>query len=574
MAVLVLVGGWLVGGVVQLGWAAAEARDARSEATALREAVDLTSVDDPGLVDRLDEAAASTRSAERRAESWWTIPWRLTPVVGRQVSSFRHLTDAGATSLEVVSDVVAEVRSITDDDLGDEAGRLTAMARVRDVTTDARVRIDAIELGPDQALLAPLAEARAAIDDDVAELATTVDTAARVTGALHEVLAGPSTYLVLAANNAQMHNGQGMFLSAGLLQADEGRLRLGEVRSVLDVPLPDEPVALPADLQARWGHAFDPNTDWRHLGMSHRFAPTAEVAAEMWRRATGTAVDGVIALDPVALAAVLAATGPVVVDGDEVSAETAVRELLIDQYEDLTTDGDPQQLQEQRRDRLGAIAAATFDRLRSGVDPVPLARHLADPIAARHLLVWSAHADHQRAWSAAGVDGELDEHSLLLSLVNRGGNKLDPYLEVRAHLDVSATADGAEATVRVVLTNTAPVGLPRHVQGPYDTDIVDEGEYLGVLTLTVPEVAGTPSVDGAERLAVSGVDGPTRVTGVWVRVDRGTTVERTFRFRLADGVDELRIAPSARVPATTWIVDRQRIVDDAATTVAVGAQGG
>ena len=101
---------------------------------------------------------------------------------------------------------------------------------------------------------------------------------------LAEFFEGPSDYLLFAANNAQMQNGQGMFLSAGVLHVEDGRMDLGPMESLAQVPDVVPPVPLDPDLAARWGW-LDPNHDLRHLGLSHRFPVTAQTATATLGRA-------------------------------------------------------------------------------------------------------------------------------------------------------------------------------------------------------------------------------------------------------------------------------------------------
>lgn len=565
--------GWVVVGAVQLGVAAREALDAADDLRLLRDRLDVADVvagDD--VVGELEAAGGRLEAAHGRLRSPWVAPWRRAPWVGRQVRAAEALAGTGAVSSMALAEVARATSAVARDDGSGAADRVSSLRRVAAVAGAAHARLGSTDLGPDEGLFGPLADARAEAVEARAEAVATLADAGAVAGALGDVLAGPSTYLVLAANNAQMQNGQGMFLSAGLLRAEDGRIHLDGMRSVNELPLPTAPVPLPEDLRARWGDVFDPNTDWRHLGMSHRFAPTAALAADLWESAMGERVDGVLAVDPVAVAAVAAATGPVRVGDRDLDAEQLLHHLLVDQY-DAYRDRAPAEVDPGRRDELERLAVSVVGALDRDPDPGALAAAVRDVAGGRHVLVWSRDPGHQRAWVAAGVDGSLGGRELLLSVVNRGGNKLDPHLRVSAEL-VGVGRDergGRLLEARVSVTNAAPAGLPRYVEGPHDPEATVAGEYLGVLTLTVPAVAGTPEVVGEATPAVSGPDGATRVAGTWVRVRRGDTTERTFRFRVAPGVDELVVAPSARVPATTWVVGGTRFADDRRVTVAVPA---
>src|SRR5207247_1833460 len=156
------------------------------------------------------------------------------------------------------------------------------------------------------------------------QLLSTLARAVTSTRGLATFLEGPSRYLVLAANNAEMRAGSGTVLSAGVLTARDGRLSLGEFQPTGDLRLPGDGVALPKDLRARWGW-LHPGREWRNLAASPRFDVTGEVATRMWRAAGGKPVEGVLVVDVEALASVLRAVGPVDVGGERIDADGAVR---------------------------------------------------------------------------------------------------------------------------------------------------------------------------------------------------------------------------------------------------------
>ena len=91
-------------------------------------------------------------------------------------------------------------------------------------------------------------------------------------------------------------------------------MEMGELFPTGDLYIDEPTVPLDADLRDRWGW-LNPNQEWRNLGVSPRFDATAELASRMWTSLGGAPVDGVLALDPIALQAIMKATGPVDVAG-------------------------------------------------------------------------------------------------------------------------------------------------------------------------------------------------------------------------------------------------------------------
>jgi hypothetical protein len=440
--------------------------------------------------------------------------------------------------------------------------RIAALRRLGDLARVADDRLTGVGLGPRVGLLPPLARARNRFSGELAEVRTGLRRAALGAPALADVLGGPRRYLVFAANNAEMRAGSGMFLSVGELVTGPEGIELGEMRSVTEVAVPPGAVPLEGDLADRWGW-LAPNQEWRNLMTSPRFDAAAPLAARMWEAAGNQPVDGVLVLDPVALSGLLTATGPVTIDGRDIGPDDVVDDLLHDQYVGVPPEG-----LDQRREQLGRIAGAVFDDLDAGEWSAPhLADGLAEAAAGRHLLLWSAAAAEQAGWQALGVDGSVGPDSLSVAVLNRAGNKLDPFLGVSADLDfATAGPDTAgpdtevpdtevpdtEVTLRIELHNDVPEGEPSYVAGPVPGSGAGEGVYLGILSVTLPGGARDARFDGVDQLAVAGADGPTRVVGFQLHLARGERRTVVARFRLPGSSGVVRVEPSARVPAIRW----------------------
>jgi hypothetical protein len=205
----------------------------------------------------------------------------------------------------------------------------------------------------------PLAEARAEAVGTVEELEASLGRVRVATAGLAELFEGESTLLLLLGNNAEMRVGSGMFLTVGTLTISDGRFSVGEIVPTFDFQLP-EAVPVEGDLADLWGW-LEPGREWRNLGVTPRFDVTAPLAAQMWAQAKGQAVDGVLAVDVLALEALLQATGPVEVEGQTIDAGTVVQDLLHDQYVGL--DGQDDVAQAERRGRLGGVARAALEAL-------------------------------------------------------------------------------------------------------------------------------------------------------------------------------------------------------------------
>ncbi|MEM8904385.1 MAG: DUF4012 domain-containing protein [Actinomycetota bacterium] len=569
-------GRWFAGALVLvavLGWTAhatSEVGAAADDAVALRDrlqvAIDtdapLTILDD-ATRSELEAIATGLHDLDERLDAGSLRPIRWLPVVGRQLDAADHQVDAAAVTLDVTVDLI-DAADRAEAALTDPGRRVEALRQLGDDVRRGADRLRTIDLGPDEALVGPLTEGRAELVEQLDAATELLDEGVRTIDAAVELAAGPSSYLVLAANNAQMQNGSGMFLSAARLDLVDGEVRLGTMTSMTDLELPAEPVDLPPFLDERWGW-LDPNRDWRHLGLSPRFPETAELAADLWEATTGDRIDGVVAVDLVLLAELVGVSGPVEVGGTVIEADSAVELLANGQYVRFFGDGGfDRAAQDDRRELLSAVADAVLADLLGALDLDAL-RTLRDAGQGRHLMVWSADPELQATWADLGVAGELSPDSLLLSSINRSGNKLDWFLRTTAAAEVTEGDVTDEVAVTVRVRNTAPeLGQPTYVVGPYPGSGLDAGAYLGVLALTLPADATSGRVDGDPALAVVGSEGPSnRVVGTWIEVPRGSSTDVVFRFEVPAGRSSMTVEPSARITPTRWTLpDGTSVRDD------------
>ncbi|MCZ7530347.1 MAG: DUF4012 domain-containing protein [Acidimicrobiia bacterium] len=501
-------------------------------------------------LETLAEAEEAFQDARSKVRGPLVTPLRALPVVGRQIRSVDAMSGAAAGVVAAGTVAIEEAQAELDKD-PTAAERVGAMRNLALTADTARAEVAAADLGPTEALVGPLADAR---NEFAAELADAEESLGKVTlvaDALAGLFEGPTRYVLVAANNAEMRGGSGMLLSAGPLVAVDGTIEVGDLVSTADLRLPPGAVPLDpeSDLAKRWGF-LSPNEEWRNLATTPNFDMTGPLTARMWTAATGQQVDGVLAVDPVGLQALLAATGPVEVDGEVIDEDNVLAFLFHDQYADVSYD-DPEQ--SARRERLGDIAGAVVDALDEGdYDTATLAETLIDAAEGRHILAWSEQPDEQAGWEAARIDGELDADSVMVSVLNRGANKLDQFLDVQSDLTIRAVDEGSEATLRITLANDTPAGEPPYIAGPHPRTNLEEGSYRGLLSVDVPGTASDVALEGTGRIAAIGSDGAAQVIAGEIEVPRGGTLEAVVTFLLPEGVDEITVESSSRVPGVSW----------------------
>lgn len=264
-------------------------------------------------------------------------------------------------------------------------------------------------------------------------------------------------------------------------------------------------LAAPPDYTARYAR-FDPELSWQNITMSPDFPSVAQAIASLYPQSGGRPVDGVIAVDPIGLAALLKVVGPVQVKEWPVpiTADNAAQVLLFDQYVRLQGDA--------RVDFLARVTDAVWQRLTTSTPGVAeLAQALSPVIAEKHIQVASTNPGEEGALERLGVAGAMAPvQGDFLGVVtqNASASKIDWFL--RRAVDYRARFDPASgevrSTVRISLQNMAPSsGLPDYVIGSDTRPPIPKGAnklYLSVyspLALTGARVDGRPAGLESER---------------------------------------------------------------------------
>ncbi len=564
VAVLGLVVLWV--GAVSLTALAAydHARRGLDQLQALRANLSPDQVSAPGTRRALDAARAQFDAAHADLTEPWMVPLVAVPVAGRQYRAVRDLSAAASTVAATGSSFVVGAHAVLQAPHGAGPERVAALRELAALSGRAASRLDAIDVGPSAGLVAPLAAKHNEFVSQLTDAERRLSHAASVSAATAAILQGPRTYLVLASNNAEMRAGSGAFLEVGTATTSGGHLHLGPMQPAGSLTLPAGAVPVPAELARNWGW-LHPGQDWRNLGVTPQFDVTARMAADMWQADTGQRVDGVLSLDVVGLKQLLGATGPVTAAGVTVDSSSVEQYLLHDQYVGLadSATGDTG-----RRDRLGALASAVLHQLEGqSTDLTTLAKAMAGATEGRHLLVWSADPATEAAWTGAGVAGTITPSTVAVAVVNRGGNKLDPYLDTSVTVTTRPVSGGTAVTLRVHLDNTTPPGQSPYIAGPYPGVDAVAGEYVGLVTVNVPGRARPPTLVSGGPLVTEGPEGPTWLVVSQVDVLPGATNDTVVTFTVPGRHGSMTVLPSARVPPEQWTVGARRVDDTKPETV-------
>ncbi|WP_410818028.1 DUF4012 domain-containing protein [Micromonospora sp. 050-3] len=389
--------------------------------------------------------------------------------------------------------------------------------------------------------------------DRLASLTTAADQAARLLPPLLGAN-GPRRYLLVSQNLAELRATGGMFGAYAMMEAKDGAVKMGEQGSSASLGQFTPALKVPAETRALWTDL--PGIYPADVNLSPHFPTAAALYREMFRRKTGTTVDGVLAVDPVVLSYLLKATGPVLVPGGvPLASEKVVQTLLNDSY---------QRLGVKEQDRFfAASAASVFDAFfKKNVNPRVLLSAFDRAITERRILFWSARPEEQRTFGESRMAGTLPEQDTVPTVgvfLNDGsGAKLGYYLRPTANLTVGeCRSDGRrELRLRVTLRSTAPKsGLSESVLG---LGLAGDPYTARTLVSVFSPAGGAvleARLDGAETALGSGTERRRQVATA--SVDVGPGVERALEVTVLTaktgvGQAELWLTPTAS-PWTTQV---------------------
>jgi hypothetical protein len=329
------------------------------------------------------------------------------------------------------------------------------LQRLATAMSEAQGRLDRVDTAAvmDQAG-GPITDLR----DQLADSTSAVETAAAVAQWVPGMLGaeGDRSWLVMLQNPAEARGSGGFVGGYVVLRARDGDIiveRTGTSSELAASPI-DSSVA-PEDAQLMWGDILQ---RWGAFNVSPHFPMTAALAAAGMDE-LGTPVDGVIGVDPAAVASMLSVTGPVTFGDWTIDADNVEQFFTVDIYEQIPDS-------RERDDVSMALVQQVLERLLTGSwDPVQLGEALAEPVEQDRVLVWSADADEQPWLETGPVGGVLPDSPgsvVAVAFNNAGENKTDAFVATSVDYRPGRcpTAAQQSSTLAVTLRNDAPKGLP------------------------------------------------------------------------------------------------------------------
>lgn len=421
-------------------------------------------------------ASAAETDAKKANDSVRSIPWTVAAHVPWLGSPFETARQVSHVVLGMASNVLkpaAELGTVLSPAHLIKGSHVDVQALREKEPGLAKIASDARRLEADAAAiseptyLSALRNARAELQTQMVKVSDLLDKAT-LTAKLAPLMMGvdgPRTYFMGFQTNAEARATGGILGGFGILRFDNGTPTVDALGPNTELTGPFKPLDLGPEFNQEYGYT-NPSTDWRNSNLSSHFPYTAQIWRSMWAQQSGQEVDGVIALDPVALSYVLGATGPITMQDGEVINQGNVVELTESTaYQRFPDD------QTARKKYLQVIANAVVKKMTGAVEsPRRLLDALARAVSERRIAIWSASPQEQKLLEETPLAHTIpDDASPYAAVIvnNLAGNKVDYYL--RQDVTYQAESCGGatrNTTVTVKLRNVVPdTPLPDYVAG-------------------------------------------------------------------------------------------------------------
>jgi hypothetical protein len=559
----------LVAGLLAVGvaWILVTGLQARADLHAMRHDIgvlrsDLVAGRQRDARQELVRIQATARSAHDRTSgpAWWIgaqLPLLGSPLrTVRTISSVARTLSDGALPAVVTGGAALDPQELR---VGAAQLDLARLQQAGPALERAAANLAAAVLriaGTRGSWLGPVASGRSSALRELTSLEGTLRDTVLATRLLPPMLggSGPRYYLVVFEGDNEARAIGGIFGGYGLLRADSGQMQFLRFGSDRDFTGLTAKIDLGSQFDKAYG-GTDPYQGVADADLSPHFPDAARIWSSEAAARFGVQIDGVVAMDPVALARILRVIGPVgMPDGTMLTGENLVQTLDVSVYQRFDSGSVDVDTPERKAFFVTAAQAVTQAALDRTINTAMLLDALATSAGERRLLVYSAHPSEEQQLSTtplAGVLARTKRSFAEVVVTNDSGTKLDYYLQ-RSLTYQRASCTASSATVTFRLRNAAPSsGLPAYLTtGKQWGDAAHPAgsEYLIVSLYSTQGSAVTGvTLDGQPLGTYSATDRGHPITETLVTIKPGQTLTEIFHVDepAASGPVELPVQPLA-----------------------------
>jgi hypothetical protein len=569
--------------VIFVGWLGLQGLAAKSNLEKARDSAEQAK--DALLGGKSEEATRFAENAQFYAgqarAATHSVPWSIAaavPLLGSPLKTTQQISDV---VLGLADDVLLPGATmgagLSPDNLIDGASINLKLLREKEPRLSelsaAAAKLDAkAQAISNPAYLSLIRDARSQLQDETSRLAGLLGNTSLAARLAPSMLGadGPRTYLMGFQTPAEARGTGGLLGGFGILRFEDGKAAVDTLAPNTELASASATIDLGPEFNRVYGWA-NPYTDFRNSNLSPHFPYAAQIWASMWKGQTGQQVDGVIAVDPVALSYLLSALGPITMpDGEIITGQNVVELTMSTAYVRFPprykyfSNGDVLTLPDARKLYLQQIASETVKKL---TGQVPSPRKLLDAMGRAasegRIAVWSANPADQAILEEtplAHIVPDDDAPYAEVVINNLAGNKMDYYLKREIEY-VADDCDGEmrNSTITVRLANTASdKPLPEQVSGsgglPTGAPIkVPSGSMVTSVRVIATKGARIMSVtaNGERTTAITNTEREHPSFEVQVAIPPGQSGELVFRLTEPTAPGEPRVPVQPLIDAVT-----------------------
>jgi hypothetical protein len=415
-----------------------------------------------GATRALGDLRARTHKAKSATDG---VMWDLgghVPFVGRNIRAVQTVSDVLDTATRENAPIALELSKAVSEGRFRPQDQRIDLAEVERLTPDVRRAADSIDRAASRLadtrsddLVFPFNDLVGDLQTQVARARSAATASAHAFELLPDMLGEqePRDYLLVIQNPAELRSTGGLPGSLAILHAEDGKVTMGWQGSASDIGGFATPVVeLPRDTELQYGTTIA--TDARDANFTPDFPEAAQILKAMAEHKLDVKLDGVVSVDPIALAEMMRGTGPVTVTSRlALNAGSVVSVLLNQTYQAI--DG-----AEQQNTFFETVARKIFDSVMSGQGDQQLAiRGLAAAAGQHRVQVWSAHDDEQAVLAGTAVAGSLVDASnrpqVGMYINDTTAGKMDYYLQYRSTASAVDCREGGAQDLRATLAMTS-----------------------------------------------------------------------------------------------------------------------